>query len=521
MWIHFCYLSNVSFSQTNCSNPIQVDICPSVMLTGQTNAGMLDDAPIGCNITGEDLVYEIFAPNGADKIYFAVVNASSPLNISLETSCGSGLCQSTSVGAGNTNGSFSVTPSSYYYVWVDAPGTVTFDISFGADTGTTIINIPNTQGNLQLDGSPCATPVFNATKPIFQVTYNGVYQTNPMTLAPLFSPGTLCVKTFFKNTTGIEGVKKFTFQFNPAGFPTVTNNPSTVPGHYNFGNWIGSASGNDRIFNFVDALGIGKGDFTGFPNTCLSYEFCFTVIPISNNPLLTDVKVTVLSDGFGMGYNGPVHLGCCPIPYINCLPSGGGSTSGGAHAFGFGFADPGTLPIELVKFTAEPQESHVLLKWATASEKNNNYFTIERSVDSKKWEVVSDIEGAGNSNTNLNYQYTDKQPYQGISFYRLKQTDYDGAYSYSATEKVLIGATDDIMIYPNPSNLFLKIYGSNISKISLFNSIGGKTGIRMSGNNVYRTVDTSVLPSGVYLIVIEKENGTVKRERLVISHNLN
>lgn len=513
-----CVFCSNLYAQTNCSNPKKVNICPSVLLMGQTNAGMLDDAPAGCNLPGEDVVYEIFAPNGIDKFYYAIVNASSPLTISIETSCGSGTCQSTAIGAGNTNGSFTVTSSSYYYVWIDAPGTVTYDISFGADTGSVNINIPNTQGNLQFDGTPCDTPVFLPAKPFFQVSYNGIDQTDPMTLAPLGVPGNLCIKTFFRNTTGIEGVKKFTFNFNPLGFPSFAASPATIPGHYNTGNWVSSVAGDSITFTFVDALGIGKGDFL-IPGTCLEYEFCFTVVPISNNPQLTNVKVNVLSDGFGMGYTGPVHTGCCPIPYVNCIGGGGGSVGSGAHAFGFAFDDPGTLPVELISFNADAQKKDVLLTWATASEINNDYFSIERSADSKNWEKISSIDGAGNSNVNIRYEFTDTKPLDGISFYRLKQTDFNGAYTYSATEKVLRGETNNAVVFPNPSHSFVKIFGSAIAHAIIFNSIGRQLPINLEDKGDYKQINTLNMASGIYFLLIEHDNGTTQRERLIVNHN--
>lgn len=92
-------------------------------------------------------------------------------------------------------------------------------------------------------------------------------------------------------------------------------------------------------------------------------------------------------------------------------------------------SDPGTvindpLPIELIYFIIEQN----VLRWATASEMNNDYFTIEKSYDLIDWSIVTTIPGAGNSNIIINYKY---EVCNEKAYYRLKQTDYDGVFEYS------------------------------------------------------------------------------------------
>ena len=96
------------------------------------------------------------------------------------------------------------------------------------------------------------------------------------------------------------------------------------------------------------------------------------------------------------------------------------------------------LPIELLSFNAiclptgkAGEGGKVNLNWVTASETNNDYFTIERSKDAQTWETVTTIPGAGNSNTTLYYDTTDNQPFPDYTYYRLKQTDYNGTFKYS------------------------------------------------------------------------------------------
>jgi len=88
------------------------------------------------------------------------------------------------------------------------------------------------------------------------------------------------------------------------------------------------------------------------------------------------------------------------------------------------------LPIDLLYFKAKIENGQVFLKWATATEINNDYFTIERSIDAHKWKTIAYLPGAGNSNHTRYYDYSDNNPAYGVSYYRLKQTDYDGQFEY-------------------------------------------------------------------------------------------
>ena len=89
------------------------------------------------------------------------------------------------------------------------------------------------------------------------------------------------------------------------------------------------------------------------------------------------------------------------------------------------------LPIELLEFTGEPDGKTVVLNWITASEINNRIFIVERSNDGKNFKPVGELPGAGNSNTIRKYSLIDDDPKMGVNYYRLRQEDYDGTFSYS------------------------------------------------------------------------------------------
>ncbi len=110
-----------------------------------------------------------------------------------------------------------------------------------------------------------------------------------------------------------------------------------------------------------------------------------------------------------------------------------------SEAAEFSFED-NPLPIELLSFSVKNNGNSVMIQWATAAEINNDYFTIERSTDGFSWEILDYMYGAGNSNQVLHYQYEDNQPVQGVSYYRLKQTDFDGQYEYFAPAAIQMDA---------------------------------------------------------------------------------
>lgn len=133
--------------------------------------------------------------------------------------------------------------------------------------------------------------------------------------------------------------------------------------------------------------------------------------------------------------------------------------------FGVGGGNGAALPIELLYFTAELSDNGTVdLDWATAIEIDNEYFTIERSENGVDFTEVLQVEGAGTTHETQYYHDVDGQPLEGTSYYRLKQTDFDGNSDYSDIAVVNNKAVKEIevTIYPNPvSGQHLNIELSN------------------------------------------------------------
>jgi hypothetical protein len=186
------------------------------------------------------------------------------------------------------------------------------------------------------------------------------------------------------------------------------------------------------------------------------------------------------------------------------------------------------LPIELLSFTAEVVGDKVHLNWITASETNNDYFTVQRSVDGISFEDITYVDGAGNSNEIRYYSAVDEKPLSGLSYYRLKQTDFDGGYSYSKAVAVKFTQNrieEEISIYPNPNNGSFNMRLSGFSEGSRLEiHMRNITGKEVLNRQIMTGMDESVelrfneqdvLQPGIYLILIVSESNIYTKKIIV------
>jgi hypothetical protein len=182
-----------------------------------------------------------------------------------------------------------------------------------------------------------------------------------------------------------------------------------------------------------------------------------------------------------------------------------------------------TLPISLISFTFEKAENAIVFNWQTASETNNDYFTLERSLDAVHFQTIGIVRGAGNSNIIKDYQFIDNGiEINQIYYYRLKQTDYDGKFSYSRVIIVNpnVSETQLLKNYIANGNLIIDIqsaYDQNM-QIDLFD-ISGKLiqSNRISaqkGRNNYR-IQLQSISKGIYLMRVYSDSDMMLRKLFV------
>jgi hypothetical protein len=194
--------------------------------------------------------------------------------------------------------------------------------------------------------------------------------------------------------------------------------------------------------------------------------------------------------------------------------------------FGIG-KSASTLPIELIFFKAEPNENLVNLSWATGCEINNDYFTLERSSDGKHFDELLKKKGLGNSTQTKYYSAVDDAPLAGSSYYRLKQTDFDGKFTYSQVKSVSFGMGKSLnqkigieSFGPNPfsdnfrltftceSESNVRIQLVNISGTNVFTEIINAE----KGNNSFEYDNAGELAPGAYFLSLSCNGSTVTKK---------
>jgi hypothetical protein len=174
------------------------------------------------------------------------------------------------------------------------------------------------------------------------------------------------------------------------------------------------------------------------------------------------------------------------------------------------------LPIDLLYFSVYCNDSNELdFSWETISESNNDYFTIEQSLDGVIYNEIAKIDGSGNSSVKMNYQFKSTESNRNVEdyYYRLKQTDFDGNINFTKWNLPVCSYEDKLTIFPNPSSgtFIISGYEKN-STIKVQNSVG-KTISQVQTENFSTTIDLSNESKGVYFVKIESMN---KNETLKI-----
>jgi hypothetical protein len=169
------------------------------------------------------------------------------------------------------------------------------------------------------------------------------------------------------------------------------------------------------------------------------------------------------------------------------------------------------LPIELLHYDAYRMNNYVLVKWISATETNNDYFTIEKSIDLYNWEAVEYVDGAGNSFTPISYEIKDYDEIREITYYRLTQTDYE-----------IVAVSPDLKsnfrIYPNTikDNKTLTIESTEIVEfIEIYDVIGGLQ--KTEYNKEVSEIDVSNLSQGLYILKVKVEsNPEIIIEKIIV-----
>lgn len=190
-------------------------------------------------------------------------------------------------------------------------------------------------------------------------------------------------------------------------------------------------------------------------------------------------------------------------------------------------ANNNPLPVVLLNFAGTSSRADAVLRWATASESNNRGFALERSVDGKTYEQIAFIKGIGNSNRTNTYSYADRAIFTTTkaAYYRLKQVDLNGDYTYS--DIVIVKASDvkveQVVVYPNPMKSDLTVEIDAVKQGTAVITITDLTGKAVKvlnlnvsfGFNKYTIEEMSDLRNGLYFVTITEGSRTLYNAKIV------
>lgn len=250
---------------------------------------------------------------------------------------------------------------------------------------------------------------------------------------------------------------------------------------------------------------VNSGNVFAIPNDNTFRTYRFVYLPTTGTGSLfvngTSVWTNDGPDNRGMYWTGSGNI------VIGALLDGASQNQTFLDNLIIGAVTSSPLPIELIRFGATPEFGNVWLDWATATEKNNAFFTIERSQNAEVWEEVARVKGAENSSQIKEYSYVDTRPFYGTSYYRLKQTDFDGRFSYSSIRSVSVEKykAAELRVYPNPTKGDIHIQSNTLKKedVFFFDVLGKE--VSSDCKFVFESpqgllFDLSALETGVYYI---------------------
>ncbi|WP_221394232.1 T9SS type A sorting domain-containing protein [Dyadobacter sp. NIV53] len=173
-----------------------------------------------------------------------------------------------------------------------------------------------------------------------------------------------------------------------------------------------------------------------------------------------------------------------------------------------------SLPVTLISFNAQKENSGVNLTWVTTEEVNSDYFEVQHSVNGKSWSVLGKVESHKDSKVTNNYTYSDANPGEGMNYYRLNMVDRDATHAYSRIRSVdLEGKSETNAVFPNPAATFISIDGQEGKEVKIFDVNGVlKTSSKVQDGQI----SINNLRNGLHLIQMTNSANQVVTKKFVV-----
>lgn len=236
-------------------------------------------------------------------------------------------------------------------------------------------------------------------------------------------------------------------------------------------------------------------------------------------------------DGFTVNLGSPTSSGATidlsSLPEIKYpssiefrLYAWGASTGNGTFSVNsFSFNAAIALPVNLISFAHQLEQNHVILNWSTATEKNNDYMAIERSVDANNFSEIGRVKGGGSSLERIDYSFVDRFPYQGTNYYRLRQVDYDGTVTFHKVIAVEFTgeSVNTLGFVPTAEGFQVQFRAPGTGgSIILVDATGRILRTqKFDGQTLGTQISMAELPRGFYVLQVRRDDGKVEAWPLV------
>ena len=301
---------------------------------------------------------------------------------------------------------------------------------------------------------------------------------------------------------------------------TVTNNGNINAGGFTIADAIPVGTTYEVGTTTLNGIAVADGAGGSFPYA--------TTQPASSNDHLTanGILTTILTTG----------APTCVIKYKVKLTATSGPVTNTATASVAG-TDPATpltstavvsfnanglLPLSFIDFNVKKIKNTVQLDWITSNEIDNNRFEIEVSNNNLQYKKIGSVAADLSSSGNHYYSFIDVNPFTGYNFYRIKQVDNNGRFSYSDIRKLYFnkdGATD-VLIFPNPTKAaFVNVQIAtkyNSLQIKVYNTVGQEVVNNFFKNNSNISLDISTLPKGIYYLQIMADDKKLETKKIIV-----
>ncbi|MFL5752085.1 MAG: glycine-rich domain-containing protein, partial [Bacteroidia bacterium] len=317
----------------------------------------------------------------------------------------------------------------------------------------------STSGGVFTTSTPCRTVYFTSAGTYYlrvdaSLAAEGPFTLSTSTFTPSANVGDAC-----SNPATLSSGVGTTINNTDCAYTVGTDDPSPASlfcaGTVENTNWLvftASGTGGAITFN-VSSVTCNTGYYTSGPPAGLySAAGQFGILTSSTNACGGTYSTAVACQSLSTGstYSGTL-TNTAGVNYYFVWDGNGGAEC----QYTITATNVIPLPVTLVKFDATKNNKQVDLYWKTSSEENCSHFTVQRSLDGANFEDIGFVKAAGNSNVPLEYYFTDESPsMSGVSYYRLKQTDFNGEESVSSMKVVEFehNSKENFIVYPNPSS---------------------------------------------------------------------